>query len=182
MNDTERMVVVGNRVPRSFFVSKGVGESDITIHAGSFHLALKAAGVERYNIMSYSSILPQIAREVAQPTEYVHGAVLESIIAAANSESGERATAGIIYGWLRNRETKERYGGLVCEYNGHDSVRTVSRSLNSSLRELYENGFEERFILGKPRLTTASFIPQKKNGTAIVVIGFTDYVVPVLER
>lgn len=182
MNKAEKMIVVGNRIPRSFFISTGTGESDITIHAGSFHLALKAAGVECYNHMTYSSILPGIAQEVPQPKEYTHGAVLETIAAVANSVAGERATSGIIYGWLQDRETEKKYGGLVCEYNGHDTEEEASKSLNASLLELYQNGFEERFTLGKPRLTTASFVPQKKHGTAIVVIGFTDYVVPVLEQ
>ncbi|MBN2212904.1 MAG: arginine decarboxylase, partial [Bacteroidales bacterium] len=45
-------MVVGNRIPKDYFITKGTGESDIAIHAGSYHLALKAAGIEMANIMT----------------------------------------------------------------------------------------------------------------------------------
>lgn len=35
-----RNLLVGNRIPYEFFICSGSGESDITVHAGSFHLAL----------------------------------------------------------------------------------------------------------------------------------------------
>ena len=43
----------GNRIPRDYFVTSGVGESDITVHAGSYHLALRAAGIEMANQLVY---------------------------------------------------------------------------------------------------------------------------------
>ena len=45
-------IVVGNRIPKDYFVTKGHGESDITVHAGSYHLALKQANIETFNIMT----------------------------------------------------------------------------------------------------------------------------------
>ena len=57
-------LVIGTRIPKDYFVTSGAGESDITIHAGSYHLALKDAGIERCNIMTYSSILPSIANRI----------------------------------------------------------------------------------------------------------------------
>mgnify|MGYP001582426642 FL=1 len=77
-------LLIGNRVPKDYFVTSGKGESDITIHAGSYHLALKEAGIESYNIMTYSSILPGIATEVPKPQGLVHGSVMESIMAVAH--------------------------------------------------------------------------------------------------
>ena len=53
--------LIGCRIPKDFFITKGVGESDITVHAGSYHLALRQAGIEMCNIMTYSSILPGVA-------------------------------------------------------------------------------------------------------------------------
>jgi hypothetical protein len=32
----------GNRIPVNYFITSGKGESDIAVHAGSYHLALKA--------------------------------------------------------------------------------------------------------------------------------------------
>ena len=87
-------LLTGNRVPRDFFLTSGVGESDITVHAGSYHLALRDAGIEMCNIITYSSILPAVATEVSAPPKHIHGSVMESIMAVVNAESGGRATAG----------------------------------------------------------------------------------------
>ncbi len=175
----ENALLLGNRIPRDFFIGVGRGESDITIHAGSYHLALKDAGIECYNILTYSSILPGIAREVKKPEHYVHGSVAETIMAAANSTKGIRATAGIIFGWLYDKATGRKYGGLVCEYNGQETEEEASNSLGASLKELYVNGFAEEYELGEIQLITKSFIPQKKFGTALVALVFTNYVCPV---
>ena len=174
-------LTIGNRIPRDYFWTYGTGESDITIHAGSFHLALKKAGIECYNIMSYSSIMPGIAKEIEKPKSYVHGAVLEAITAVANSPKGERATAGIILGWLYNKTSNDRYGGLVCEYHGSFTEEEAKESLGKSLEELYVNGFDEEYDLRDIRIATTSLIPEKNFGTALVAIGFTSYAVPVAE-
>jgi arginine decarboxylase len=173
-------ITIGMRIPKDYFVTKGCGECDITVHAGSFHLALRDAGIERYNVMTYSSIMPGIAREVRKPKDMIHGAVMETIMACANAEKGVRATAGIIYGWLFNRKTKERYGGLVCEYNGAMSEEDASAQLRASLQTLYTNGFQDEFELRDERLTMKSFVPKKKYGTSLVAICFTSHVLPVL--
>jgi arginine decarboxylase len=174
-------ILLGNRIPKDFFVTSGKGESDITIHAGSYHLALKAAGIERFNIITYSSILPSIANRVERPLEQVHGAVLESIMACTNSKKGEKATSSLIFGWLFNKTTGEKYGGLVCEYNGHDSAKDAESSLRKSILELYENGFSEDYDLKDVEIHTESFVPKKKFGTAIVSICFVNHEYPVLE-
>ncbi len=173
--------LIGTRIPKDFFKTKGIGESDITIHAGSYHLALKNAGIEMCNIMNYSSILPAIANQIDKPT-LIHGAVLETISAVSNAKSGERATVGIIYGWLHNKITKEKYGGLVCEYNGDLTKEDAEAELRLSLNELYTNGFSEEYDLLDIELMMESFIPKKKFGTALVSLCFTSYVIPILEE
>jgi arginine decarboxylase len=173
-------LVIGNRIPKDYFVTCGHGESDITIHAGSYHLALKSAGIEMANIMTYSSILPGISSEVRKPDSIEHGAVVESIMAACHSERGERASAGIIVGWLHDRISDEKYGGLVCEHNGNYTLDVIEDLLESSLNELYTNGFEERFYIKDKRLIMESFIPQKRYGTALAAICFTNYFYPVI--
>lgn len=174
-----QLVNIGNRIPREYFITSGSGESDITIHAGSFHLALKDAGIEQHNIIFYSSILPAIATEIPKPENQVHGSVMEIISAVANAQKGERATAGITYGWLYNKETKEKYGGLVCEYNGKDTEKQAGKTLEASLNELYVNGFSEEYDIKDIRLITKSIVPKKNFGTALVAICFTSYDLPV---
>ena len=181
-NFTETHYLVGNRIPRDYFVTSGSGESDITIHAGSYHLALKNAGIEMCNIITYSSILPGIAREVEKPPGLIHGSVMESIMAVSTAEKGDRATAGIIYGWLMNRETGTKYGGLVCEHNGSYSDREIRENLSSSIQELYDNGFSEEYDLQDINIITKSFVPEKKYGTALVSLCFVNYLYPVISK
>jgi arginine decarboxylase len=180
VNNHIQGVIVGNRIPKDYFITKGTGESDIAIHAGSYHLALKAAGIEMANIMTYSSILPGIANKIARPGHIEHGCVMETIMAVANGHKGERLSAGIIYGWLTQRNTGKRYGGLVCEHNGNYTPEELKDKLDASLNELYYNGFEEEYSLDQIKLVTQSFVPKKEYGTALVALCFTNYLVPVL--
>lgn len=181
VNNPLQGLVIGNRIPKDYFITKGTGESDITIHAGSYHLALKSAGIERANIMTYSSILPSIANLVDQPKDFTHGAVMETIMAVAHGNQGEQTTAGIIYGWLHHRDTGQRYGGLVCEHNGNYSKSAIEEMLRASLNELYYNGFEEEYKLGEITLLKESFIPNKQFGTALVALCFLNYLYPIIE-
>ncbi len=176
----QRSVLIGNRIPKDFFITSGVGQSDIAIHAGSYHLALKDAGIERCNVITYSSILPSIATEIEKPNNLVHGAVLESIMACANTKKGKRATAGIIFGWLFDRQAGEKYGGLVCEYNGSRTEQDAAESLKMSLQELYKNGFSEKYEIKDVKIIIRSFIPTKKFGTALVALCFVNYNYPIL--
>ncbi|MBI2546350.1 pyruvoyl-dependent arginine decarboxylase [Candidatus Woesearchaeota archaeon] len=180
----QKQLIVGCRIPRKFFWTSGIGESDITIHAGSYHLALKEAGIERYNIMVYSSIMPSIAEESTKPAsdEIPHGSVMETIMAVSSGEKGKRLTAGIIYGWLYHKITGKRHGGLVCEYSGNETEENAQKGLRASLKELYTNGFSEEFDIKDIRMESRSFVPKKKFGTAMVVIGFKDYVYPIIQE
>ena len=176
------VLIVGNRIPKDYFVTKGTGHSDIAIHAGSYHLALKQAGIEMANIITYSSILPKIANQIDHPQHIEHGAVMETIMSVCNSERGQRATAGITYGWLHDKITGEKYGGLVCEHQGNQSEEELKKSLGDSLEELYVNGFNERFDLRDITVLLESFVPEKKYGTALVALCFTSYHYPILGR
>src|SRR3989338_6451333 len=173
-------ILTGQRIPKDYFVTKGKGESDITVHAGSYHLALREAGIEMCNIMTYSSILPSIATEIERPEKLTHGAVMECIMAVADAKKGERATAGIIYGWLFNKQTGDKYGGLVCEYHGPLTEDEVNSQLRQSLEELYTNGYSEDYEMKDINLITDSMIPKKKFGTALVSLCFTSYLFPVM--
>lgn len=175
-------IITATRVPKDFFITTGIGESDITVHAGSYHLALREAGIEQCNIMVYSSILPGIATEIAKPEheKLIHGSVLESIMANSTAKKGQRATAGIIFGWLYDRETGKKHGGLVCEYSGKGSEAECTDQLKESLNVLYDNGYSKKYQMKDMKLITRSFVPKKKFGTALVALCFVNYVFPVL--
>jgi arginine decarboxylase len=176
-----KYITFENRIPKDFFITKGTGESNITVHAGSYHLALKDAGIERCNIMTYSSILPKIANLMKKPKNLVHGSVMETIMAVSNSKKNERATAAIIFGWLYDKKTKEKYGGLVCEYNGNKKEKEAGEELKKSLNELYVNGYSKDFELKEITLITKSFTPKKEFGTSLVALCFINYLFPLID-
>jgi arginine decarboxylase len=181
INLSQKGFIVGNRIPKDYFVTAGIGQSDIAVHAGSYHLALKDAGIEMVNIMTYSSILPGMATEISKPSCLTHGEVMETIMAVANGNKGDRLSAGIVYGWLTERATGQRYGGLVCEHNGNYTEEELERLLHSSINELYTNGFEENFSLGNLNVIKRSFVPLKTYGTVLVALCFVSYFYPILE-
>ena len=174
--------ISGPRIPKDFFETKGKGESDISVHSGSYHIALQDAGIGMCNIMAYSSILPGTANKIGKPDNIVHGSVLESIISVSHAGKGVQATAGILYRWLYSNKDHSRFGGLVCEHNGSFNLTTLISLLNSSLEELYENGFSNSYELGDPNFLTESFIPQKKYGTALASLCFTSWYYPVIKK
>ncbi len=181
-----KTILVGNRIPRHFFLTSGTGESPNHHHTGSYHHALGEAGIARCNIMKYSSILPKIATEVEKTPELleslVHGSVMDIIEAKSEVGKGERATAGIIWGWLYDRETGQKYGGIVCERDGKNiDEKTIEEQLRASINELYERWYSEKFKLKNVTPKTISFISRDDCGTALVALCFFDYEVPILE-
>jgi len=182
VNKEPEGILIGNRIPKDYFITKGTGESNITIHAGSYHLALREAGIEMVNIMTYSSILPRVANKINKPDHIEHGSVMETIMAVSNGNKGERLSAGIIYGWLYERESGNKYGGLVCEHSGNFSEEELKNKLGASINELYYDGYEDKYSLQDIEIITSSFVPKKEYGTAMVALCFTNYIVPKLNQ
>ena len=180
-HSTKESYLIGCRVPKDFFITKGSGESDITVHAGSYHLALRQAGIEMCNIMTYSSILPGIANIIERPAKLTHGSVMETIMATSTAEKGKRATAAIIFGWLYDKKTGKKYGGLVCEYNGPLTEKDASAQLKESLNELYTNGYSDDYDMKDITLNSESMVPVKKYGTVLVSLCFTNYLIPIIK-
>jgi arginine decarboxylase len=176
----EKNILIGNRIPYEYFITSGIGESDIAIHAGSFDQALKDAGIQNVNIITYSSILPSIAKKV-EKKELKFGSVVETIMAVANGEKGKRVTAGLIIGWVYDNKGK-KVGGLVAEYHGSDEENVVKEILKRSLEEMFSSRFPSNYKLEDIEIYTRSFVPRKKYGTAIVAIVFISYIYPKIER
>jgi arginine decarboxylase len=174
-------MILGNRIPKDYFITKGSWESDITIHAGSYHLALQAAGIERANIMTYSSILPWIAKEIPQPSNYNHGEVMESIMAVAHWEKWQKISAWITFWRLYEKKTWKKFWWLVCEHNWNYSLAQIKNLLRASLNELYINWFKKKYDLKWIKVITENFVVNKKHGTALVAICFTNYVFPIIK-
>jgi arginine decarboxylase len=178
----KKHLIVGNRIPRTYFVTSGTGESDLATHAGSYDRALRKAGIENFNFVQYSSLIPPEARRVELPRDYHFGSVLEGIMAVSTVKRGERATAGLIVGWVFD-ETGKKIGGLVAEHNKNFEPDNARKHLEACLNEMFVDRYPEGYELKDVEiLGVESFIPKKKYGTALVVLGFLDYYYPILEE
>lgn len=177
----QRRILFGNRIPKDYFITSGIGESDVTDHAGSWDFALHDAGIQDYNYLIYSSIMPRESVRVEPPKTYDHGAVAEVIMASRTGECGERLTAGLIIGWIKDKKTGARVGGLVAEYKGNDHEDVARANLTQAITEMFHKRCShlEHELVGK-EVFMRSFVPKKRYGSVIVSIVFTSYEVPVL--
>ena len=118
---------------------------------------------------------------MGKPENLEHGAVLETIMAECSCGKGEVGTAGIIYGWLYDKETNKKYGGIVCEYNGHKMKEEASHELREALQEIYFNGFSDKYFLKDEEMIVETIIPKKQYGTVVISICFIDYSIAMEE-
>ncbi|VVB81815.1 Pyruvoyl-dependent arginine decarboxylase [uncultured archaeon] len=189
-------IIMGCPIPYEFFRTTGVGENEYQIHAGSYHEAMRSAGIELGNLIPYTSILPEISREI--PLEVgirriEHGAEVKVIQAAAHvdREKGEdRATAAILYCRLipKNSKDHRRAKGLVCEYNGNGTKEEALENLEHCLEGLYTGpnrdgfAFSEKYDMKRTEPLIATIRPEKRFGTALAALAFVSYFIPVLEQ
>jgi arginine decarboxylase len=181
---TSDHLILGNRIPYEYFITWGTGESDVSIHAGAYDDALKAANIENCNIIKYSSVMPPEARLAPMPDKMRHGCVLETILSEMSGNQGEILTAGLITWKIKRKDTGELVGGFVAEYNGHAAEATARQNLEAAMEGMNDRrGYaRDRFETFDIHLEIKSFAPRKQFGTVMVVIGFTSYIYPVLER
>ena len=93
----------GPRIPTTYFVTTGTGESDRGIPPDPYEtfscdLALREAGIENFNVVYYTSVLPPEANEVpidSVKSSFHHGAVLESIMSKVGGYKGDTIAAGV---------------------------------------------------------------------------------------
>lgn len=65
------MLILGNRVPYEYFITKGKGESSagsegLPYETGSYDAALNVAGIENTNVIEYTSVIPTEAKEISR--------------------------------------------------------------------------------------------------------------------
>lgn len=130
-------------------ITSAVGTGPTTL--GAFDAALRGAGIENYNLIALSSVIPTGAelvrtRFVTPPDEYGHR--LYVVMARhETSNPGEEAWAGL--GWTQESETGR---GLFVELHG-TSRRMVDTAIESTLISMkadrpYDYGKNETEIVG----------------------------------
>jgi arginine decarboxylase len=174
---------IGCRIPKDYFWVIGWGESDVGIETGSYDAALHMAGIENYNVVLYTSVLPPEAVELQQLPEIHHGSVLEGIIAIQHTDKpGTRITAGLLLAKVHHISDGSYLGAFACEYAGNGSVEEAHTNLHEAMQQLFARRYQSRFYrleFGKSVVRT--FTPEKSFGTILVGIGFASYLAPVLE-
>ncbi len=92
----------------------GWGESDVGIETGSYDAALHMAGIENYNVLLYTSVLPPETVELPHLPDIHHGSVLEGIMAVQHTDKpGTRITAGVLWPRALNERHLKR---LLADY------------------------------------------------------------------
>jgi arginine decarboxylase len=181
--EPSRYSEIGCRIPKDYFWVIGWGESDIGIETGSYDAALHMAGIENYNVMLYTSVLPPEAVELHRLPEIHHGSVLEGIIAVQHTDKPRtRITAGLLLAKVYHISDGSYLGGFACEYAGNLSVEEADANLREAMHQLFERRYKSKLYkleLGKSVVRT--FTSEKSFGTILVGIGFVSYLVPVLE-
>lgn len=174
---------IGCRIPKDYFWVIGWGESDVGIETGSYDAALHMAGIENYNVILYTSVLPPEAVELHDLPDIHHGSVLEGIIAVQHTDKpGTRITAGLLLAKVNRVSDGSYLGGFACEYAGNGSVEEAHENLREAMQQLFARRYKSRFYrleFGKSVVRTCT--PEKSFGTILVGIGFASYLVPVLE-
>ncbi len=163
------------KIPTKYFIASGCGQSDITYHAGSYHMALQECGIENYNIMTYSSVLPKNCVEIDEKPKMVHGSVMDTIIARCDGNQGDQITAGIVIGDLVKKASREKIGSLVCEIGEKNEKEYVEKKLHLAIEALHKGSYQDEYDLDNVRTIIKSCQVVKKYGTVLVAIAFTEH-------
>jgi arginine decarboxylase len=174
---------IGCRIPKDYFWVIGWGESDVGIETGSYDAALTMAGIENFNVMLYTSVLPPEATELLHLPDIHHGSVLEGIIAVQHTDRpGTLITAGLLLAKVYRKSDQFYLGGFACEYAGNGTMEEAQANLGEAMQGLFARRYSStlyRLEFGKSVVRT--FTPVKKFGTILVGIGFSSYLSPVLK-
>lgn len=180
------------RIPTAYIITTGTGESDEGIppdpyETFSYDSALTEAGIENFNVMYYTSVLPPESFEV--PVEkakdyFHHGAVLESIMAKSGGYKGDTVAAGIGRVWAVDQNGKH-IGGFAAEYERVYSKQKVSAEVakNDGIKQLTKSLNHELEIrnlkqTGEMKFNITSLYIIKNYGMALAQIGFLNYLYP----
>jgi arginine decarboxylase len=185
-------LVIGNRIPKDYIVTRGFGDTDIgpgnnPWETGAFDMALQAAGIENFNILKYTSVIPPEATEIpierARALYYHPGAAMEAIIAQTNGYKGDRICAGLGRIFVRRISDKKPIVGYAAEYVGNGDKDEARRLLHKSLINIFLRRYDpgEYEVYGE-RFCIQEHIVKNKYGTVISVIGFLSYIYPVFGR
>mgnify|MGYP003808857513 CR=1 FL=1 len=192
--------LLGNRIPKHYFVTSGSGDTDIgpgddPWETGSYDLALLAAGIANFNVIPYTSVLPPESVEIPIDEArnfFHHGAAIEVIMASVNGEKGDMLCTGVGSIHVRRISDNEHIGGFAAEYEkrytGNETISVEEaeeealKMLNISLMgECNRRYSSDEYEFFDENFTVNCFEVQNLYGTSLVALCWVSYIYPQLD-
>jgi len=178
-----RYVEIGCRIPKEYFWVIGWGESDVGIETGSYDVALHMAGIENYNVMLYTSVLPPETAELPHLPDIHHGSVLEESSLFSIPISREHGSRLVCF-WPRSIaiQTALTWADLHASMPATDRSKKRKPIYRKRCSSFFARRYKTRFYkLEFRKSVVRTYTPEKSFGTILVGIGFASYLVPVLK-
>jgi len=200
------MIILGNRVPYEYFITKGKGESNagsegLPYETGSYDAALFEAGIQNVNVIEYTSVMPTDSKQISKEEGLKRlqwGEVLECIKAQSNGKRGSKISAAVMTTSVTDPNGKH-LGGFAVEYAGSGTKQDTEASLAESVTGIIERrGYGKvkgggNLQLYKDNVTDSGYIIHpgklfeyenlnvtKKHGSVFTAICFVSYKFPTL--
>ena len=201
------MIILGNRVPYEYFMTKGKGESDagsegLPYETGSYDAALFEAGIQNANVIEYTSVMPTDSKQISKEEGLKRlqwGEVLECIKAQSNGKKGSKISAAVMTTSVI--DPKGKYlGGFAVEYSGSGTKEDAEASLAESVTGIIERrGYGKlkgggNLVMYKDNVTDNDYKIHpgkifeyenldvtKKHGSVFTAICFVSYKFPTLK-
>jgi len=177
---------ITNRIPVEYVIAAGAGQTTFgpgadPFETGAYDQALLDAGIENFNIMKYTSVMPPEATEItmedAVEAGYTHhGMALECIMARQDGVQGEHVCAGVGRAKVLN-EHGELIGGFATEYEGPGSTRYAEKELKLALEGIFERrGYDKKgYVMCDMEFVTKDLVIDESFGTVLVGICFMTF-------
>lgn len=143
-------------VPKKMFFTKGVGHHKEELH--SFELALRSAGIEKYNLVKVSSIFPpgcKMISKVQGLKELIPGAITHCVMSRCCSNEPRRLLAASVgcaipadksaYGYISEYHAFGRKGTEVGDYSEDLAAAMLASTLGIDF-DIDESWDEKREI------------------------------------
>ena len=193
------------RVPGKFIFVTGIGQSSANtgqnhFETAAYDIALLDAGIENFNVMTYTSVLPPSAERISMQQAkdeglIQHGAVLESIKAEMEGFQGEYLCTGVgtinVFKNDAGPHGKDLFiGGFAAEYEGNSSEDMAEQILREDLDAIFhrryggaigtKTGVGYYYEWGDKM--TRSFVVDEDYGVCLTAICFLTYDYPVIDQ
>ena len=184
-------------IPKKVFFTKGVGKHPERLH--SFEMALRDAGIEKYNLVTVSSILPPNCRMISKSqglSELKPGQILFCVLARNATNEPNRLMASSIgaavpadphgYGYLSEHhafgETEEKAGDYAEDLAATMLATTLGLDIepNKSYDELKEEWKIKDKIVKTTNITKSALAD--KNGLWTTVIAAAVFICDSVQK